>query len=98
MENQFDAQAVMGRARQVAKELRKSDVYPAIVGGVAGGIAGTLMAIIIAGRGVSATAAAPAAEVKSSRGISLREVMQLVPILLSLVKQVQEFTHTQPEK
>ena len=99
MEKQFDTQAVMERALQVAKELRKSDAYPAIIGGIAGGMAGTLMAILIAGRRPSARSVAPAEETsKSSKGIPVREVMQLVPVILSLVKQVQQWTQKQNEK
>ena len=99
MEKQFDTQAVMERAIQVAKELRKSDAYPAIIGGIAGGLAGTLMAVLIAGRRPSARSSAPAEEIsKSSKGIPIREVMQVVPVILSLVKQVQEWTKRQNEK
>jgi hypothetical protein len=99
MEKQFDTQAVMERAIQVAKELRKSDAYPAIIGGIAGGIAGTLMAVLIAGRRPSAGPSAPEEETsKSSKAISVREVMQLVPVIMSLVKQVQEWTQKQNEK
>jgi len=98
MEKQFDTQAVTERAMQIAKELRKSDVYPVIVGGIAGGIAGTFMAILIAGRRSSARSAAAEETGKSSKGISIREVMQLVPVILSLVKQVQAWTQKQTEK
>ena len=51
MENQpFDAQALMSRASEITKDIRKSDAYPALIGGIAGAVAGGLIAALIAGR------------------------------------------------
>ena len=91
-QKQFDARAVMGRVNEVAKELRKSEAYPAIVGGLAGGIAGAMMAAIIAGRKPSPrqVKAAVEKENKSGLNLSLKDVMQLATVVASLAKQVQE--------
>ncbi len=94
-QQQFDAQALMGRVGEVAKELRKSEAYPAIVGGVAGGIAGAMIAAIIAGRKSSPPRQVTAAEAssrKSGINLSLKDVMQLATLVASLAKQVQEWT------
>jgi hypothetical protein len=96
MEKQFDAQAltkvtsVMVRASEVAKQIRKSDAYPALVGGIAGGIAGALMAALIAGRRPPPQSS-PISEGGSKNGGSwtAREVLQLLAIVASIAKQVQ---------
>ena len=91
-QKQFDARAVMGRVNEVAKELRKSEAYPAIVGGLAGGVAGAMMAAIIAGRKPSPrqVKATVEKETKSGLNLSLKDVMQLATVVASLAKQVQE--------
>jgi len=90
MEEQFDAQAMMVRVGEVARQIRKSDAYPALVGGIAGGIAGALMAVIIASRWASRHAEPSAAKSGESRGgWSLREVAQFLTIMMPLAKQVQ---------
>ena len=43
MQQQFDGREMMQRVGEVAKELRKSEAYPALIGGVAGGIRGSLL-------------------------------------------------------
>jgi gas vesicle protein len=90
MDDQFDAQALMVRARLVAQEIRRSDVYPALIGGMAGGIAGALMAALIAGR-VAARRAEDTPREKESRKFnwSVREMVQLATVVASLAKQVQ---------
>ena len=100
-EQQFDAQALMRRVTEVAKELRKSEAYPAIVGGVAGGVAGALIAAMIAGRrsaSPSQVAAPIAAAAKSGIKLSLKDVMQLVTVVAALAKQVQDWTQKQDKK
>ena len=47
MDDQFDTQAMIVRAKVVAQQIRRSDAYPALIGGIAGGIAGALMAVLI---------------------------------------------------
>ncbi len=94
-QKEFDARAVMGRVNEVAKELRKSEAYPAIVGGLAGGIAGAMIAAIIAGRKSSprqVTATVEAPSPKSGINMSLKDLMQLATVVTSLAKQVQEWT------
>ncbi len=92
MEEQFDAQQLLIRVSQVARELRKSDAFPAIVGGIAGGIAGALMAGIIAGRVASRTSDGAEHSAKTSRGgWSAKDLAQLIGVLVPLVKQAQQF-------
>jgi hypothetical protein len=98
-EQQFDAQALLTRVTAVTKELRKSEAYPAIVGGVAGGIAGALIAALIAGRRSSSQVTAPTEPAaKSGISLSLKDVMQLVTVVASLAKQVQDWTKKQDKK
>ncbi len=93
-QQQFDAQGLMVRVTEVAKELRKSEAYPAVVGGIAGGIAGAMIAAIIAGRKSSAreVTATVETEKKSGLNMSLKDLMQLATVVASLAKQVQEWT------
>jgi hypothetical protein len=90
MEDQFDTQTMIVRAKVVAQQIRRSDAYPALIGGIAGGIAGALMAALIAGR-VAPRRSADTPREKESRQFewSLREVAQLATVLTALVKQIQ---------
>jgi hypothetical protein len=93
MQKQVDVQEIMTRAQVLARAVRQSEAYPAVVGGIAGGIAGALMAVFIAGRiagrvTVSREQVSPAKE-KSRFDLSVREAIQLVTIVASLVKQIQ---------
>lgn len=102
-QQQFDAQELMARVSTVAKELRKSEAYPAIIGGVAGGIAGAIMAVVIAGALSSKRQAAPAASEDDAKKagrppMSLRDALQLLTVLASLAKQVQELSKEQTKK
>ncbi len=102
MEKQFDAQALMDRIGEFTAEIRKSDAYPAIVGGVAGGIAGALMAALIAGRFASrrpaADASPNASPAKESRSRwSPREMVELATVVTSLVRQARKW-YLQREK
>lgn len=100
MQKQLDVQEIVTRVQLVARALRQSEVYPAILGSVAGGIAGALMAVVIAGRIARRDAArepsAPreqsSAKDKSRFDLSVREAIQLVTIVASLVKQIQAWT------
>ncbi len=90
MQQQFDGRALIERASEAAREIRKSDAYPALVGGIAGGIAGALMAAIIAGRVTSRSADSESSGAKASRGgWSVRDLVQLLTIAATLAKQVQ---------
>ncbi len=94
-ERQLDPQAMLNRAGEVMRYLRKSEAYPVVVGGIAGGIAGAVMAVLIAGRVASSSRAAVAEETasaeKKTQGWSLREVVQLATIGAALAKQAQEW-------
>jgi hypothetical protein len=99
MEEPFDVEILAKRVRLVASEIRKSDLYPALIGGIAGGIAGALIAAVIA-RGVSArqTEGAPISRnsaASTSRGWSLREAAELMAIIAPLAKQAQAWYKTQ---
>ena len=96
MEKQFDAQAltkvtsVMVRAGEVAQQIRKSDAYPALVGGIAGGIAGALMAALIAGRRPPPQPSpASTGEGRGGGSWTVREVLQLLTVVAPIAKQVQ---------
>ena len=90
MDDQFDTQAMIVRAKVVAQQIRRSDAYPALIGGIAGGIAGALVAALIAGR-VATRGGEDTPREKESRKFewSLREVAQLVTVLTALMKQIQ---------
>jgi glycerol uptake facilitator-like aquaporin len=98
MQQRLDAPEMMTRVGEVAKEFRKSDVYPAVVGGIAGGIAGALIAAVIASRGSSPRADSfkPA---KDTRGRwSIREVLSLATIVASLARQAQALLKEQEKE
>ncbi len=103
MEQQSDAQRLSMRMNLLIQELRKSEAYPAIVGGIAGGVAGAVMAVIIAGALSSRRPAraehdaAPTAG-KSAFSISLRDAVQLLTVVASLVKQIQAWSKEQSRK
>lgn len=103
MEQQSDAQMLRMRVNLLVQELRKSEAYPAIVGGIAGGIAGALMAVIIAGalssrRPTKAEPDAAPTAAKSAFSISLRDAVQLLTVIASLVKQIQAWSKEQGRK
>lgn len=93
MQPQFDAQQIWARIPLFARALRQSEAYPAIVGGIAGGIAGALMAILIAGRRTGRATALREQPTESKTAarfdLSVRDAIQLVTIVASLVKQIQ---------
>jgi len=93
MDEQFNTQALMLHAQLVAQQIRRSEAYPALIGGIAGGIAGALMAALIAGRMASRRAADTPRE-KESRHFdwSLREVAQLATVVAALAKQIQAWS------
>lgn len=95
MDQQLDAPEMMTRVGEVAKELRKSDLYPAVVGGIAGGIAGALIAAVIASRGSSSRE--PSAK-SSKGGWSLKELLSLATVVASLAKQAQSFLKDQEKR
>ena len=98
MNDEFDLQEFSYRARQVAKEIRKSEAYPAILGAVAGGIAGALLAAIIAGRGSSRRSEQTLAVKEPKAGWNVKDLAQLAAVLAPLAKQVQAFYNEQKKK
>lgn len=103
MEQQSDAQMLRMRANLLIQELRQSEAYPAIVGGIAGGVAGALMAVIIAGalssrRPAKAEQDAAPTAAKSAFSISLRDAVQLLTVIASLIKQIQAWSKEQGRK
>ncbi len=103
MEEQFDAHAMIERAGTLTRMIRKSEAYPALIGGVAGGVAGALMAVMIAGRMTSSRRVAVEQAIKASKvdggvGWSLREVVQLATVAASLAKQAQAWYASRREK
>jgi hypothetical protein len=93
MEQSTESQAWLARVNTAATELRKSEAYPAIVGGVAGGIAGALMAVIIAGALAPRQRNVPVeANVVAQPGkppFAVRDLIQLITIGATLIKQIQ---------
>lgn len=104
MEEQFDTDAMVSRAQTLLKEVRRSDAFPAIVGGLAGGIAGALIAAIIAGRASSGRTVVESVDEEAAirspgRGWTARDLIQLVTVVGSLIAQAQAWRkERQPEK
>lgn len=102
MRDRFDSELIVERAREIAEEIRRSDAYPAIVGGIAGGIAGALVAGMIASRFAPQPDARP--EPASGNrshgargGMELRSAVELLTVVAGLVKQAREW-YTQGRK
>ncbi len=96
MQQHIDAPEMMARVGEVAKELRNSEAYPALVGGVAGGIAGALIAAIIAGRATRRGGGSTSNGAKESGGgWNIRDLVQLLTITVTLAKQVQAWMKEQ---
>ena len=93
MQERFDTEEMIERARTLARQVRASEAYPAIIGGIAGGIAGALIAAMIASR--SARSSEPAEESRAPRasrpGFDARSLVELVTVLAGLLKQVREW-------
>lgn len=99
MQQQFDRREMMARAGEIAKEIRQSEAYPALIGGVAGGIAGAMIAALIARRASSRGAAtAPIAAKESRGGWALKDVVQLLTVGATLLRQVQGWLKEQEQK
>ncbi len=99
MQERFDSEAIIERAREIGQEIRRSEAYPAIIGGIAGGIAGALMATIIASR------FAPRSESRSSEasatvrgGMGARDLVALLGVMAGLVKQAREWYYQERGK
>ncbi len=99
MQSSFDTQEVMERAGELAQKVRRSEAYPALLGGVAGGIAGAFVAVIIAGRAPqrrdvgAAPLQSPVGPADAARalsgGLALKEILQLLTVAAGLLRQMQ---------
>jgi hypothetical protein len=99
MQQQFDSRELMARAGEVAREIRKSDAYPALIGGIAGGVVGALIAAIIARRVSSHSANSTPSSAKEPRGSwALKDVVQLLTVVATLARQVQAWMKEQEQK
>lgn len=97
MQQQFDSRELMARAGEVAKEIRKSEAYPALIGGIAGGLAGAVIAAIVAGR--ASGKGSEASDSKEKRkSWAVRDVVELVTVGTALAKQVQAWMKEREEK
>ena len=96
MEDRFDSDAIMERMTKLAREIRKSDLYPAVIGGIAGGIAGALIAAMITGRvvscanGTASNAGSVDAKVKT-KSWAARDVVELITVVAALAKQAKDW-------
>jgi hypothetical protein len=99
MQQQLDSPELLARAGEVAKEIRKSEAFPALMGAIAGGVAGALIAAIIAGRVSSRRADSGTGVGTEAHGRwALRDVMQLLTVVATLAKQVQMWMKEQEKK
>lgn len=93
MQERLNPEMLVEQAKDIAREIRKSEAYPAILGGIAGGIAGALMASSIASR-FAPRPEPPAAEPQAERGHSgfdIRQAVELLVVVAGLVKQAREW-------
>lgn len=100
MEDRFDTQMMVERAREIGREIRRSEAYPAIIGGIAGGIAGALMATIIASRFASRSEPRSSREapVTGKGGMGARDLVALLGVVAGLVKQAREWYYQERGK
>ncbi len=99
MQQQFDRREMMARAGEIAKAIRQSEAYPALIGGVAGGIAGAMIAALIASRASPRGADSPARGAKAARGgWALKDVVQLLTVGATLLRQVQSWLKEQEQR
>ena len=95
MQQHIDTSEMLERVGEVAKEIRKSEAYPALIGGIAGGVAGALVAAIIAGRRPPPKPSTADDGGGHGRGWSLRDLVQLATVVATLAKQVQAWMKEQ---
>ncbi len=91
MEQRFDAEMMIERAREVGREIRQSEAYPAIIGGIAGGIAGALMATMIASRYAPRSEPSHQSPSAGRGGLPARDMVALLGVAAGLVKQAREW-------
>jgi hypothetical protein len=92
MQQRLDTDRLVEQARGLAKEIRASEAYPAIMGAVAGGIAGAMMAALIASRFADrGKSDSPKARRSEQAGFNMREIVQFLGVVAGLVKQAREW-------
>ena len=96
MQERFDTEMMVERAREIAQDIRASEAYPAILGGIAGGIAGALMAALIASRVAPREPSPQPSPVGDRRGgeragFDIRQAVELLAVVAGLVKQAREW-------
>ena len=94
MEEQYNTEGMLTRVGEVWKLVRRSDAFPAVIGGVAGGVAGALMAVVIAGRAsshrtVQVVETGEAEAEKKWFNLTPKDLVQLFTVVASLARQVQ---------
>ena len=104
MEERFDTERLVARARELGRALRHSDAYPAIIGGIAGGIAGALMAVLVASRFAPRAEPAPESSPAGDRragapaGLDVRQIVQLLAVVAGLIKQAREWYYQERKR
>ena len=104
MEQRFNSEMMVARARGLAKEIRQSEAYPAVLGAVAGGIAGALMAALIASQFAPRAEPSPQPSPVDDRreraraGFAVRDAVQLLAVVAGLIKQAREWYARERER
>jgi len=92
MPERFDAEMMIERTREIAQDIRKSEAFPAILGGIAGGIAGALMAALISSRFAARNEPPAASERPAVRtGFEIRQAVELFAVVAGLIKQARKW-------
>lgn len=101
MQKRLDAETIVARAKEIAQDIRKSEAYPAILGGIAGGIAGALIAALIASRVTPRAEPPPASEHRAASahtGFDIRQAVELFTVVAGLVKQAREWYYQERKR
>ena len=86
----------MAELRARYEIVRRSEYFPAILGAVAGGLTGALMAGLIAGSRGGSSDSGRRGEASTERSgsrlaLSARDLIQLLPVVASLARQLREW-------
>ncbi len=84
------------RLDELARRVRKSEAYPAILGAIAGGIAGAFIALLItgmrsAGRSANSAETTAPTQARARGGWTPREVVELLTVGAAIAKQAREW-------
>jgi len=96
MQERLNPEMMVERAKEIAQDIRASEAYPAILGGIAGGIAGALMAALIASRFAPRERSPQPAPDDDKRGsgragFDIRHAVELLTVVTALVKQARDW-------